>query len=98
MTHRTRVVSTLILPGCHFLACLAIQTELLGPSEGSWTWFPMFVVDLPFSLLLLMAGRLLPGWEVAPFLLFGVAGTAWWYFLSWALVSAVHRASSGPTP
>jgi hypothetical protein len=92
MTRRGRVLLMLLLPACHLVAGFVVQTELLGPSEGSWTWFPMFLADLPFSFLLLMAGNLFPGWDVAPFLLYGVAGTAWWFFLSWALASLARQA------
>ncbi len=96
MNRGTRIALTLILPVCHFVLCVAIQAELFGSSEGSCMWFPVFVVDAPFSLLLLAAESAFGEWSLPALAVFGLAGTAWWGFLSWAIVSAIHRALEKP--
>ena len=63
----------LLLPTAHLAFCLYIQ---FNPSEGGWWWFQAFLVDLPFSILLLFISRLVP----VGFVVFGVFGTLWWYF------------------
>ena len=65
-----------ILPLLHLCLIVAIATEFI-PTEGSWKWFPAFLVDLPFSLLLVFLQNV-----VSPLLVFGILGTLWWYFLS----------------
>ena len=78
-----------VLPTLHFAWCVAIQTQIIPPSEGSWTWFFVFVVDLPFSLLPLIVGGILydsAGISLPEFVAFGITGTIWWYFLSWFLL------------
>jgi hypothetical protein len=45
------------------------------PAEGSWQWFPVFVLDFPvswISILLANAG-------LSPFFAFGLIGTLWWF-------------------
>jgi hypothetical protein len=46
-------VALLVLPAIHLAMCVYIQ---LSPCAGGW-WFPAFLVDLPFSILLMFAGR-----------------------------------------
>jgi hypothetical protein len=92
MNRRAQHVASLVLPTLHLLWCLAIQLEVVPPSEGSWPWFPVFVVDLPFSMLPLLAGS---GLDISPFVLFGLTGTVWWYFVSRALIY-VARGAFGP--
>ena len=85
-------MATLVLPTLHFLWCLAIQTEIVPPSEGSWTWFPVFLVDFPFSILPFMASNTLhesAGIDLSPFVTFGITGTVWWYFVSGVMVHVV---------
>jgi hypothetical protein len=66
----------LVLPAFHLSLCLAIGTGLLG-FEGSWGGFLIFLIDLPFSMLLL------PLLTVADNLLvFALFGTGWWYLVS----------------
>ena len=79
--------AALVFPGIHLLTCAAAQLGLFG-SEGSWGWFPVFVVDFPFSILLLPALKVAP-----PLLVFGIVGTAWWYLINWAIVYCVRRLS-----
>ena len=80
----------LILPTAHLCLCLGIQFAGVG-TGGAWTWFPMFFVDFPFSILLL------PLSNRSPFIAFAVGGTAWWYlislllFLLWTKVSSLVR-------
>ena len=73
---KTRHVVALALPVLHVSLCVGTAVGLLG-SEGSWQWFMVFLVDFPFSIVLL------PLLEIAhPLLVFGLLGTAWWYLLS----------------
>ena len=95
MSRRVQLVAALVLPTLHFVWCLAIQLRLTPPSEGSWTWFPVFLVDLPFSMLPLLAGSAISnfaGLDVGPFVLLGLSGTIWWYFLSRLLLYLASRA------
>jgi hypothetical protein len=72
-THHT---VSLVLPVLHVCLCVATKVGLL-PSEGSWGWFLVFLIDFPFSVVLL------PLLKIAdPLLVFGVLGTAWWYLIS----------------
>jgi hypothetical protein len=74
-----------LLPVLHLILCLVTESGLLS-SEGSWGWFPVFVVDFPFSI------ALLPLLKVAsPILVFGFLGTLWWYALSWCAVYLVGK-------
>ena len=68
----------------HVLMCIVVDRT---PSEGSWGWFPVFVMDLPVSLVpLLLAPK-----ELAPLWGFGVIGTAWWFFLGRLIAKAAVR-------
>lgn len=68
-----------ILPLLHLCLVVVIASDVMQ-FEGSWGWFLVYLVDLPFSILLLFLGP-----YVGPEILFGVLGTLWWYFLSvWA--------------
>ena len=68
-------VPLLVLPAIHLALCVYVQ---FSPSEGGWWWFPLFLVDLPFSSLLMFVGYVVP----SGFIVFGVFGTLWWYLLS----------------
>ena len=46
----------------------------------------MFLVDLPFSLLLVRLTGLIP-----PLIVFGVLGTAWWAVIGQAIANAAWR-------
>ena len=88
---------TLVLPILHLVWCVALQVGVLAPSEGSWTWFPVFLVDFPFSILPLMATAALPeglAARIPPLVVLGIPGTVWWYFLSTILVSVLSPAGS----
>jgi hypothetical protein len=66
----------LILPAFHLSLCVAIGTGLLR-FEGSWGGFLIFLIDLPFSILLL------PLFAVADnVLVLAIFGTGWWYLVS----------------
>ena len=86
---KRKVVITLILPLLHLGLCMAISLGLIE-LEGSWAWFMVFLVDFPFSILLLPLAKI-----IGPFLAFGVMGTAWWYMLSKFIVFLFRRAG-GP--
>ena len=62
------------MPTLHLALCILVQ---LNPSEGSWTWFPFLFVDFPYSLLALLLGHIVP----SGFVVFGLFGTLWWYFV-----------------
>ena len=57
----------------HLLVCLFVNA---AEFEGSWKWFIPFTLDLPFSLLVVMAPS-----SIHPLFLYGVLGSIWWYFL-----------------
>ena len=61
--------------GLHLLFCLVVYGS---PSEGSWQWLPMLLIDFPASLLVLLLARV---YGMPPLLLFGVIGSLWWYLL-----------------
>jgi len=73
---RRRAIS-LVLPALHVGLCLAAELGLLASESGSWTWFLVFLVDFPFSIVLIPLLRIAP-----PLLVFGILGTAWWYSIS----------------
>jgi hypothetical protein len=81
-------VVPLVLPALHLCLCIATRVGLLA-SEGSWSWFLVFLVDFPFSVLLL------PLLKIAdPLLVFGPLGTAWWFLISKLGVYAVRQAAN----
>jgi len=68
------------------------------PSEGSWRWFPLFLADYPFSVVL---AELLP--SLTPLLAYGLFGSLWWFFLGYVVTRGVQgvaglvRAKRGTT-
>jgi hypothetical protein len=58
----------------HFVICLYVQGTI---SEGSWKWFPVFVLDFPASMLTVMLSQ--P--DTPPLLKFGIVGSLWWFFV-----------------
>lgn len=74
----------------HLGLCVMIARSLSLPhTEESWSWFPVFFVDFPFSVALMPmvnAGN--------PAVVFGVFGTAWWYLLSLTVFYCVKRLSA----
>ena len=76
---------SLVLPALHLCLCVATRIGLLA-SEGSWAWFLVFLIDFPFSILLL------PLLKIAdPLLVFGLLGTTWWFLISRLGVYGVRR-------
>ena len=83
---RNRVALRLALcaAAVHFAFSLVVQ---FSASEGSWQWFPVFLVDLPLSLLSL---TVIPS-SVPPLLAFGVLGSVWWFLLAgWLTLLFCH--------
>ena len=84
---RIRAIPTAIA-ALHFLVCIIVANT---PAEGSWQWFPMFVIDFPASMLPLLLGHV----SVPPLLSFGVVGSVWWYFIAcvigWFVNKGGHR-------
>jgi hypothetical protein len=50
----------------------------LNPND--WQWFPVFMVDLPFSLLWRFIPPVLA--QASPFAVLTILGTLWWYFVA----------------
>lgn len=87
---RRRVFILSILPFLHFCGCVLMAVNL-DMSFGSWGWFPVFVLDFPFSVLLMPLLHLgdsfgALGQRIYPLAVFGTLGTAWWFLLSRMLV------------
>lgn len=59
---------------CHVVLIIAISRT---PSEGSWQWFPAFVIDFPASLVWLLLLQSV----MSPLIFFGLFGSAWWFYL-----------------
>lgn len=70
-----------LLPVIHLCACIAITVARL---DG---WGFMFVVDLPFSILV----AALPWYNVPLPWAFGTLGTLWWYVLSVLIINLKLR-------
>jgi hypothetical protein len=68
--------TVVVLPVLHVVVCIATAARLLA-SEGSWGWFLVFLIDFPFSLMLLPLLK-----AADPLLVFGILGTAWWYLIN----------------
>jgi hypothetical protein len=75
----------LLLPILHFGFCLLINSS---KSEGSWQWFPVFIIDLPISLYVVRHGDMFG----SPLLTFGILGTLQWFLVS-LLFYSLYRAS-----
>ena len=68
-----------LLPVLHTCACVA--TDLLGRE-----WLRIAWLDFPVSLPLVPLA-----WHYAyPLWWFGIIGTAWWYLLSWLLLTVMR--------
>jgi len=75
----TRLAAASVIAIAHLMLSVVVAQT---PSEGSWQWFTMFVVDFPFSLLWLL---LLQG-VMDPLIFFGMLGSAWWFQVTyWGL-------------
>jgi hypothetical protein len=61
----------LVMPVLHLFFCFAAHSNT---GAGGWQWYPMFVIDLPFSVVLLFASQIMP-----EYLAYGVFGTIWWF-------------------
>jgi hypothetical protein len=64
----------------HFAAILAIWWHSTAGNTGGWDWAFAFFLDFPVSIGLFPMCRLVPSVFV-----FGVFGSAWWYFLLWTI-------------
>ena len=73
-------IPLLILPTLHLILCFYVEFSI-SDDAGGWKWFPVGLIDYPFSSLLKQAGFL------EPFLIFAIFGTVWWYvigvFVKW---------------
>lgn len=77
MRYRTRrLLSLLCLPFLHLLLCVTTLSGRLY-EEGSWTWFLLFWLDFPFSIVMLPLIQ-----YVHRGLVFGILGTLWWFVLN----------------
>jgi hypothetical protein len=78
-------LSPWVLPLLHLCLCLAIELDR-DAGQGGWRWFPVFYLDFPFSILLLPLARFF-----SPLLVFGTAGTLWWFILSTVFVFLLRK-------
>ena len=69
----------------HTLLCVATQMRWIE-SEGSWGWFLVFLIDFPFSIIILPVQQVLP-----PMIAFGVLGAVWWFFVGWLVMKIAQR-------
>jgi len=69
------ILPVLVLPLLHLIFC--IYAEFFSRWEGGWTYFPLFIMDLPFSLILMFLVYLVP----SNFAVFGILGTLWWFVI-----------------
>ena len=79
---RKRWYLVLVLPALHLCLCIVIGLGLLSTGAsthaGGWNWFALFLLDFPFSILLM---RMALDFN-QPGLIFGVGGTLWWLLIS----------------
>jgi hypothetical protein len=80
-----------VLPLIHFGLCIWMAVSLLDSQTENWGWFPIFVIDLPFSILLLRIANLGSsfneyGAQAYSLLVFGLGGSAWWLLINVFLV------------
>ena len=73
-----------IAAAVHLAICFTVTQQ---PSEGSWGWFPVFVLDFPFSIVITM----LSPRGSDPLMWFGVLGSAWWFFLAAGATIVLRR-------
>jgi hypothetical protein len=68
-----------VLPALHVCACFAIDLLDLGWLRIAWLDFPVSIPLVPLA------------WHFGyPLWWFGIIGTAWWYLLSWLLLTMVR--------
>ena len=68
-------IPLLILPTLHLILCFYVDFKISDDDFGSWKWFVLFLVDLPFSIILSRLSFL------GAFVAFATLGTLWWYFI-----------------
>jgi hypothetical protein len=73
----------LALAAIHLILVFAIYTQHF---EGSWGGFFLFVIDFPFSLIILFLSKLLNGW-----IAFAILGSLWWYALGMFMIWAYRK-------
>ena len=81
-----RISVALAVASCHAVAIIVISQT---PSEGSWQWFPAFVIDFPVSLIWLF---LLQS-SMSPLMFFGLFGSAWWFYVAFWFTRPILRPS-----
>jgi len=83
----SRHYGILVLPILHLCFCFFIQ---FSHTEGSWGWFLVFLVDIPFSVFLFPLQN-----YFSALVCFGVFGTLWWLLVSWLLMRLMRFQSGG---
>ena len=68
----------------HFLICIFVANT---PAEGSWQWFPIFLIDFPASIVLL---TLIPS-SIPPVISYGLFGSVWWFLLTSGIIWFVKQ-------
>lgn len=83
-----RLVAANIVAVAHLMFSVVVAQT---PSEGSWQWFTMFVIDFPFSLLWLLLLQSV----MDPLIFFGMLGSAWWFLVTywglWLIASSMSK-------
>ena len=70
------VVAAVAVALLHFALCVLMDNYLGGPHGEDWGWFPVFVIDLSLSLLLVQISH-----AHSALLVFGLLGSVWWFAL-----------------
>jgi hypothetical protein len=87
-TSRTSDIRIRLLPAAaamlHFVLCVFVANS---PAEGSWQWFPIFVIDFPASIVPL---TLFPS-SIPPLVSYGVFGSVWWFLLASGIIWFVKQ-------
>jgi len=79
---KTRLAAASVIAIVHLILSVVVAQT---PSEGSWQWFTMFVVDFPFSLLWLLLLQSV----MDPLIFFGILGSAWWFQITYWMLGLV---------
>jgi hypothetical protein len=68
------------MPVLHLCLCVAIHLGVISDWPDLSAWSVVFVVDFPVSIPLIAVD------QIPPLVTFGLVGTAWWYWISRAVL------------
>lgn len=83
---RLNLLIPIIAGTVHFGFCLAMADFLNSPHGESWGWFPIFALDFPISILVLIFLQGLP-----PLLAYGVLGSIWWALIAFLFIKVLDH-------